>query len=101
MSSYAVVYQRALRKPLYDPKPIVVRKAPPPKPKLGVELVGTVVEPGFTYGLFRTKSGRTKLVTVGGEIEGAQLAGVRDGSATLRFNDELITLEVKPKGAGK
>lgn len=98
---YAVIHGRDLRKPLYDPKPIVIVKPPPkpkPKPKLTVRLMGTAVEPGFTYGLFRTKSGKDSLVSVGESIEGAEVVSIADGSATVRFHGEMITLRVQKKG---
>ena len=93
-ASYAVIYQRDLRKPLFDAKPVVARKAPPKKPKFSAELLGAVEEPGFSYGIFRT-GGRDKLVSVGGTVAGAELLAIGPGSATLRFNGELITLREK------
>ena len=43
---YAVICQHDLRRPLYDPAPVVVTKKPAPKPKLTIHLRGTVIEPG-------------------------------------------------------
>lgn len=97
LKAYAVIYRRDLRKPLFDPKPVIPLTIEPPRPKLAVRLVGTAVEPGFTYGLFRTKSGRTELVSVGQKIEGAEVVSVGDGTATVKFAGELITLKVEPK----
>ena len=92
--AYAVIYQRDLRKPLFDPKPVVVSKPPPKKPKFNAELLGAVEEPGFSYGIFRT-GGRDKLVSVGGTVAGAKLLAIGPGSARLKFNGELITLNEK------
>lgn len=98
---YAVIYERNIRKLLFDPKPIKPVKVEPPKPKLTIRLIGTAVEPGFTYGLFQTKSGESKLVSVGQKIDGAEVTAVGEGTATVKFHGELITLKVEPKGASR
>jgi len=95
-SAYAVIYGRDLRKPLHDAPPPGPAPAPP-KPKFLAMLVGTAVEPGFTYGVFRTAGGQDKLVSPGERIEGAELVAVRDGQADIRFNGEIITLKVQPR----
>ena len=101
LDAYAVIHRRNLRAPLYDPKVVIKKKAPPKKPRFRARLVGAVVEPGFTYGIFRTDSGRDKLVSVGDTVEGAELTAIAEGSATLKFHGELITLQVPKKEAGK
>ncbi len=101
LETHAVIYRRNLRKPLYDPKPVVARKPPPQKPRLNVELVGAVLEPGFTYGIFRTGAKQDKLLRVGDGIEGAEVLAIRQGSAVLRFHGEQITLKVKEKEVPK
>lgn len=98
---YAVIYERDIRKPLFDLKPIEPVNVEPPKPELAVRLIGTAVEPGFTYGLFRTESGESKLVSVGQKIGGAEVTTVGEGTATVKFHGELITLKVEPKGANR
>jgi len=97
IGDYAVIYRRDLRKPLYDLKPTPRVKNPPNRPKLTVRLMGTVSEPGFAYGLFRTKSGRDELVAVGQTVDGAQVVAIANGSATLKFHGELITLTSQKK----
>ena len=100
LTDYAVIYARRLRKPLYDTK-LVAAPIKKPKPKLTVTLVGTAVEPGLTYGLFRTGRGRVKIVSVGQSIAGAKVTAISDGSATVEFNGEQVTLSVEKKGGGK
>jgi hypothetical protein len=98
LSDFAVIHARDLKKPLFD---VVATAAPPPdvpKPQLTVTLVGTAVEPGFTYGLFRLKSGEVKIVERGQTIEGAEVTEVSEDSATVRFHGELITLKAERKG---
>ena len=101
LSAYAAIYKRPLRKPLFDPKPGVAAgaKAAPPKPKLTVTLTGTVIEPGFTYAMLRGKSGQVKFVAVGQTIDSAEVTAITNGSATVKFHGDSITLQVN-KGGG-
>lgn len=98
MSAYAGIYRRDLRKPLYDVKPAPVVKPAKPKPRMTVTLVGTALEPGFTYGMFRTKSGATKFVSVGETIEGVEVLEISEGSAKVRFAGEVLTLKTSKGG---
>ena len=98
LSSFAVIYERPLRKPLYDPAPVVEAAPPPkPKPKPTFTLIGTVVEPGFTYGMFRTNKGETKLVEIGESIGGAEVTAVTEAGATVLMDGESIEMTVKEK----
>lgn len=92
LQSYTEPLGRDLRYPLYDPKPIQVKAAPPPKPVLKAKLVGTVLEPGFTYAIFTDASGKQTLVPVGQSIEGAEVLEIADGKAVVKFCGETITL---------
>ena len=100
LSTYAVIYKRQLRKPLFDPKSKTVAgaKAAPPKPKLTVTLTGTVIEPGFTYAMLRGKSGEVKFVGIGQTIDNAEVTAVGANSATVKFHGDSITLKVKKGG---
>ena len=97
-ADYAVIYRRDLLKPLYDPKPEPKVETKPPPPKLRVTLEGTAVEPGFTYGVFRTADGKTRLVSVGETIAEAEVLEIRNGEAVVRHHGREITLEVPEKG---
>jgi len=98
LSDYADIWQRDLRKPLHDPKPVAKAAKPAPKPKLAVRLMGTVLEPGFTYAMLRGKSGETKFVGVGQSLDGAEVVEVAVSSATVRFHGDLITLKIESEG---
>ncbi|MCK4601611.1 MAG: hypothetical protein KAU28_04045, partial [Phycisphaerae bacterium] len=95
LNAYAAIWQRDVRKPLEDPEALKVQ--PPKPPPVPVVLIGTVVEPGFTYGLFQTKKGEQKLVRAGESIEGAEVTVISEGSAQVRWHGKLITLKVKAK----
>jgi len=92
---YAVIWQKDLRRPLYDPPPVAVIRKKPAKSKLRIKLVGTVIEPGFSYAIVKTDSGQTRLVAVGQSAEGAEVVSVRDGTATIRFAGEVRQLTVE------
>jgi hypothetical protein len=94
----AVIYETNLRKPLFDPAPVVAQPvAPPPPPKLEVILTGTAVDPGSTYGLFKLKTGEVKLVSVGELVEGAEVLAIDERSATVKHFGQTITLKVQGK----
>ena len=92
LEGYAVIWQRDLQRLLYDPK-----QAVPAPPKLNVQLLGTATDPSFTYAIFRTASGDSKLVRIGQEIDGATVVEVTADSATLRQGDRQFHLSVVRK----
>jgi hypothetical protein len=95
IQDFAVIYQKDVRKPLFDAKPVAA-EAPPP-PKLSARLTGTVVEPGYTYAIFRTSAGETKLVRIGQSIEGAEVTAINEASATVKYAGQELTLPVERK----
>lgn len=98
---YAAIYSRDLRKPVFDIKPPDPIKVEPPKPKFKATLTGTVLEPGFTYALFRTSSGDDKLVSVGQSIEDAEVTAIESETVTLNFHGDVLKLTVKKDGGKK
>jgi len=101
LSDYAVVYERNLLAPLYDAAPaaVVAREAPPPR--LEVRLEGTAVEPGFTYALVRTKDGKTRFVSVGQTVAGAEVVAIGNGQATFSLGGRQVVLKVEKKEAAR
>ena len=98
LADYAVIYRRDLLRPLYDPKPVVKVVVKPKPPKLPVTLVGTVLEPGFSYGMFRTRDGKTKFVRVGQQIGGAEVLSIADDRVTMKYQGRQVVLAVQKKG---
>ncbi len=101
LEEYAVIYSRDLRKPVFDIKPPDPIKVEPPKPKFKATLTGTVLEPGFTYALFRTSSGEDKLISVGQSIEDAEVTAIESETVTLNFHGDVLKLTVKQDGDKK
>lgn len=96
-SAYEVIYRRDLRKPLFDVAAVEAPKVEAPKPKLTIQLTGTVDEPDNRFATFRTATGQDKLLSVGDKLEDAELTDVTEDSATVRFHGDLITLKVEKK----
>jgi len=96
LSAYAVLWERDLQRPLYDPAPVVAAPAPPPKPP--VRLVGTVIEPRLSYALFKDKAGQVKMVGAGRSLEGLEVLAVTADSATVRFGGAEHILKVEKEG---
>ena len=98
LAGYAVIYGRPLRKPLFDPKPVMIAKPKAPEPKFTAVLTGTIVEPGFTRAFFRTRPGQDQVLAVGQKIDGADILEIIDGSATVNFHGKQLTLKVEGGG---
>jgi hypothetical protein len=96
LSAYAVIYERDLQRPLFDPKPVAPEEKPPPKPT--VTLVGTVIAPDAARAVLKTNAGRIKMATVGQTVDGAEVLEVTADSATIRFAGHTHTLAIQ-KGA--
>lgn len=95
LEAYAALWQRDLQQPLYDaPAP----EAPAP-PRPAVTLLGTAIDPGFTYGIFQTAGGESKLASVGQCVDGAVVVAISADSATLRLGEREYQLNVVRKEA--
>jgi len=99
LSAYAVIYERDLQRPLFDPKPVAPKKKPPPKPT--VTLVGTVIAPNGARAVLKTNAGRIKMATVGQTVDGAEVLEVTADSATIRFAGHTHTLAIQKKAGGR
>lgn len=99
MASYASIYTRPLRKPLYDPTPGAIVAAAKAEPKFTGVLTGTIIEPGFTFATFRVPGGEEKVVPVGQSVEGAEVLAITQGEVRIRFNDKEITLKANVEAA--
>jgi hypothetical protein len=97
IKAYEVIMAGDIRAPLYDPKPVKIVKTPPPKPQLTVNLLGTVLEDGFTYAILKNRSGKTSFVSIGESLDGAEVTKIEKDSATIKFSGDLIVLKVKGK----
>lgn len=100
LDHYAVLWQRPLRGPLYDPPPVVVVKVPPPEPKFEYKLTGAVVEEGFSFATFADGRGKTVLRRVGQAIGEAEVKSISADSAEVLLAGKLLTVPLeKPKSS--
>lgn len=98
LDRFAVIYQKDVRRPLFDPKPVVYQPPPPPPPpKPTAKLVGTVADPGFACAIFRSGSGEDKVVPVGQTYEGIEVLEVKDTEAKVKFAGLPLVLKVEKK----
>ena len=95
LTAYAAIYGRDLQQPLFDAVP---ETRPLPKPT--VTLVGTVIQPGNTFALLKTKAGQVQWAAVGQAVEGAEVLEITADSATVRFAENTYTLKVEKQGSG-
>ncbi len=98
LASYASIYTRPLRKPLYDLTPKAIVAAKKAEPKFPGVLTGTIIEPGFTFATFRVPGGDEKVVPVGETVEGAEVLAITQGEVRIRFHDKEITLKTNVEG---
>lgn len=99
LASYASIYTRPLRKPLYDSTPGAIVAAAKAEPKFPAALTGTIIEPGFTFATFRVPGGDEKVVPVGQVVEGAEVLAIIQGEVRIRFNGKEITLKTTVEAA--
>lgn len=94
LDHYAVLWQRDLQRPLYDPAPTAA--AGPAKPKLQIRLVGTAVEPEYCRGFFDVPGKGTVVAAVGDKVgEGAIVKSIEDQSAVVEYLGEDVSLKVQ------
>ena len=96
LQEYAVIYARPLNAPLFDAPPAAPAAAPAPPPWTAA-LIGTVNEPGFTYGIFRTADGHEKLAAVGETVDGAVVQSIGDNVAVVVFQGNPLTCRAEKK----
>ena len=92
----ASVWNKRLRRPLYDPPPPKpVKRTPPP---LRVALMGTIVEPGNSMAIVSTRGGAVEYKrvgdSVGPEANPAELVEILGDAIVVRRDDETLTLRV-------
>jgi len=88
------LFTRDYRKPLYDVTKRKVNTPPPPKPKLTVTCVGTIIG-NRPVALLCGKTGQTKSVGIGQSLDNAEVTAIDVNSATVTFHGETIELPVK------
>jgi hypothetical protein len=95
-ADYAVIHERRLQTLLFDPPPVTqAAPEPPPEPQFTAHLIGTAVDPGFSYALFQTNTGERKSVSVGQTIEDAETLAIQPDSVTVRFHGKTLVLSIE------
>jgi hypothetical protein len=89
-----------LQRPLYDPPPVLVTPPVVKRPPLTVRLLGTIVEPGNSVGVFRLADGREELRSIGQDAGGAEVLEIHEDRAVVRYHGEAMVLQVQQEGQG-
>lgn len=95
LSAYAALSGRDFQQPLFD-APLESR----PVPKPTVTLAGTVIQPGNTFALLKTKAGQVQWAAVGQTVEGAEVLEITADSVKIKVAEDTYTLKVEKQGAG-
>lgn len=96
----ASLWERALRRPLYDPPP-----PPPPKvvkrtlPPLRSKLMGTIIEPGACKAMIKGASGTVQMLSEGDKLSppdgDAVVVGIDSDSVRIARGDDISVLRVE------
>jgi hypothetical protein len=92
-------WTRPLRRPLFDPSPVVaVVVKPPPQPLL-VKLLATVVEPENSTAMLKHANGQVVFCKVGDSLgadeAGTEILKIETGSISVRRGQEQLRLTVE------
>ena len=89
------VWDKPLRRPLYDPPPPPPPQIPPPPP-LRLKLLGTIVESGRSEAIVSVATGQIEMARVGTTLDDATIRSIEDGRITVDYHDQTLTLEPQP-----
>jgi len=100
LSQFEGLWDKRLRRPLYDPPPPTPKVAEVKKlPPLQIKLLGTIIEPGKSQAMLATPRGTVELKRVGDTIDSeqppAELVTIERDRVVLKRQGDLITLEIK------
>lgn len=89
----ALVADVRLRRSLAEAKsPFAIATTRPAT--LGLTLRGTIVEPGRSFAVFATASGKVQVCEAGERIDGAEVLAITAVDVTIRVGDRSIVLDV-------
>jgi len=96
LAHYRLIWERDLRRPLFDPPPTVAQT--PPKPKLALTLLGTALEADAGYAMVKTADGKTRFCQVGDKVAEAEILAIGLDAVQVRFAGEILTLKRQVQG---
>jgi hypothetical protein len=90
---------RPLRRPLFDPPPVVAIVVKPPPQPLRVKLLATVVEPENSTAMLKHANGQVVFCKVGDSLgadeAGTEILKIETGSISVRRGQEQLRLTVE------
>jgi hypothetical protein len=92
-------WARPLRRPLFDPPPVVAVVVKPPPQPLRVKLLATMVEPENSTAMLKHANGKVVFCkvgdTLGADEAGTEILKIETGSISLRRGQEHLRLTVE------
>src|ERR1700733_14765789 len=92
-------WARQLRRPLFDPPPVVGRVVKPPPQPLRVKLLATVVEPENSTAMLKHANGKVVFCKVGDSLgadeAGTEILKIETGAISVRRGQEQLRLTVE------
>lgn len=92
-------WERQLRRPLFDPPPVVAVVVKPPPQPLRVKLLATMVEPENSTAMLKHANGKVVFCkagdSLGADEAGTEILKIETGSISVRRGQELLRLTVE------
>ena len=95
LESYSALWERDLRRPLFDPAPVEPVKIEPPKPILNLRLVGTAIDAQDRCGFFEVPGKGIQLARPGEKVGEALVKEIAENTAVVEFNGGQLTLKIE------
>ncbi len=98
-TSLSTNWVRPLRRPLFDPPPVVAVVVKPPPQPLRVKLLATMVEPENSTAMLKHPGGQVVYrkigESLGGDESGTQIEKIEIGSISVRRGQDVLRLSVE------
>lgn len=103
LDEFARVWQKPLRRPIFDPPPTAppIATSEPKRAPLNIKLLGTAIEPGESLAMIATPPNTLEVRGLGDTIgEGAnqlEVVEIMPDRVVLRRQSERLVLEIEPR----
>lgn len=95
LNDFRGLWDKPIRRTLYDPPPPPPPAAIPPPP-LRLKLLGTVLESGRSEAILMTTNGEVKMLRAGAVVDNATVLTIGDAQITVHYHGQEITLTPQP-----
>ena len=95
LNDFRGLWDKPIRRALYDPPPPPLPAATPPPP-LRLKLLGTVLESGRSEAILMAANGEVKMLRVGAVVDDATIKTIGDAQITVHYHGQDLTLTPQP-----